>query len=144
MESTAAITNNGAPKSTATPSERSYDFSLSPAAARALYDNLRKRGTPEAALRVGIRGGGCSGFTYVIEFADGEPRKRDLIFEFDVQAKESDDVKPQPVRVFCDKKSILYLSGTSLDWEKTLMYQGFRFSNPQEKSSCGCNESFAV
>jgi iron-sulfur cluster assembly protein len=129
---------------TAATGERKYSFALSPMAARKLYENLCKRGTPEAALRVGVRGGGCSGFTYVIEFADGEPRSRDLVFEYDVEAREGDDVAPAPVRVFCDKKSIVYLSGTSLDWEKTLMYQGFRFRNPQEKSSCGCNESFAV
>jgi iron-sulfur cluster assembly protein len=127
-----------------TPQERKLTFELTPRAARMLYENLQKRGTPEAALRVGVRGGGCSGFTYVLEFCDTPPRSRDLVFSYPVERKPSDSGDPGDVRVFCDKKSILYLSGTSLDWEKTLMYQGFKFINPQVKSSCGCNESFAV
>ena len=129
---------------TSRPAERKLTFELTPLAARKLYENLRKRGTPNAALRVGVRGGGCSGFAYVLEFADGEPRARDLVFTFDVEKKEGDNEDPGEVRVFCDKKSIVYLNGTTLDWLKTLMYQGFKFKNPQEKSSCGCNESFAV
>ncbi len=126
------------------PKERKFSFTLTPMAARKLWENLRKRGTPDAALRVGVRGGGCSGFTYVLEFDDKEPRPRDLVFTFDVEKKEGDTETPEPVRVFCDKKSIIYLNGSALEWQKTLMYQGFKFMNPSEKSSCGCNESFAV
>jgi iron-sulfur cluster assembly protein len=129
--------------------DKKFTFNLTPMAARKLWENLRKRGTPDAALRVGVRGGGCSGFTYVLEFDDGEPRSRDLVFTFPVELsdeeKEKDEAKnPEEVRVFCDKKSILYLNGSTLEWQKTLMYQGFRYANPQETSSCGCNESFAV
>ena len=132
--------------------ERKFSFNLTPMAARKLWENLRKRGTPDAALRVGVRGGGCSGFTYVLEFDDGEPRSRDLVFTFPVELseeelqaeKERGAESPGEVRVFCDKKSILYLNGSTLEWQKTLMYQGFRYQNPQETSSCGCNESFAV
>jgi iron-sulfur cluster assembly protein len=125
--------------------QRKYSFSVSAMAVRKVYEALRKRGTLDAALRVGVRGGGCSGFTYVIEFADKPPReKRDLVFEYRVDRVEGDDGEPGSVRVLCDKKSILYLNGTTLDWEKTLMWQGFKFVNPKEKSSCGCNESFAV
>lgn len=124
--------------------DRQFTFELTPLAARKLYENLRKRGTPNAALRVGVRGGGCSGFAYVLEFADGEPRSRDLVFSYPVEKKPSDEEAPGEVRVFCDKKSIIYLNGTALDWLQTLMYQGFKFKNPHEKSSCGCNESFAV
>src|SRR5882757_6719673 len=71
---------------------------------------LAKRGTPGAAIRLGLRGGGCSGFTYVIEFSDDPPRERDRVFDFD------------GVRVFVDPKSLIYLAGTVLDWEQTLMY----------------------
>ncbi len=138
-------TNSGAkPASSPQPTERKFTFELTPLAARKLHENLRKRGTPGSALRVGVRGGGCSGFAYVLEFDDKEPRSRDLVFTYPVEAKDSDEAPPEDVRVFCDKKSIVYLSGTKLDWLKTLMYQGFKFVNPQEKSSCGCNESFAV
>jgi iron-sulfur cluster assembly protein len=124
--------------------EDKLTFELTPLAARKLYESLKKRGTPNAALRVGVRGGGCSGFSYVLEFADGEPKSRDLVFTFPVARAESDTEDPGEVRVFCDKKSIIYLAGGGLDWEKTLMYQGFKFKNPQEKSSCGCNASFSV
>jgi iron-sulfur cluster assembly protein len=98
---------------------------------------LAKRGTPAAALRVGIKGGGCSGFSYVIEFSDDPPRTGDQVLEFTEEGKET-------VRVFCDKKSIIYLGGSVLDYEKTLMYQGFKFKNPQEASRCGCGHSFTV
>ena len=107
-------------------------ITLTSAAVEALRRALDKRGTPDAMLRLGVRGGGCSGFAYVLQFEDSEPRERDTVFEFD------------GTRVVCDRKSLVYLSGTTLDWEKTLMHQGFRFVNPHEKSSCGCNESFAV
>ncbi|MEM9692448.1 MAG: iron-sulfur cluster assembly accessory protein [Myxococcota bacterium] len=122
---------------------RTYRFGLTPLGARKLYESLHKRGTPDAALRVGVRGGGCSGFSYVLEFADGEPRSRDLVFRYPVPA-EGGGGSPGDVKVYCDKKSIIYLNGAALEWSKTLMYQGFQFSNPQEKSSCGCNESFSV
>ena len=84
-----------------------------------------------------MRGGGCSGFSYVIEFDDDAPRKGDLVLEFPEEGKST-------VRVYCDKKSILYLGGSVLDWEKTLMFQGFKFKNPKEASRCGCGHSFTV
>lgn len=110
---------------------------VSPKAVDAIRAALAKRGTPDAALRVGIRGGGCSGFSYVIEFADDPPRKGDTVLEFEEEGKAK-------VRVLCDRKSLLYLGGSILDYEKTLMYQGFKFKNPQEASKCGCGHSFTV
>lgn len=92
---------------------------------------LVKRGTPLAALRLGVRGGGCSGVSYAIEFSD-KVRDRDHIFEFD------------GLRVIVDPKSLVYLRGAVLDYEVKLMQHGFRFVNPNEKSSCGCGESFAI
>ncbi|UQA62369.1 HesB/IscA family protein [Polyangium aurulentum] len=112
-------------------------LSVSQAAVDAIRANLAKRGTPEAAIRVGIRGGGCSGFSYVIEFDDKPPRSGDLVLEFAEEGKST-------ARVYCDKKSLLYLAGSVLDWEKTLMFQGFKFKNPQEASRCGCGHSFTV
>ena len=112
-------------------------IAVSPAAVEAIRRQLAKRGTPDAAIRIGIKGGGCSGFSYSIEFEDGEPRTGDLVLEF----TEEDRAK---VRVFCDKKSIIYLGGSVLDWEKTLMFQGFKFKNPQEATRCGCGHSFTV
>ena len=112
-------------------------ISVTPKAVEMIKKQISKRGVPNAALRLGIRGGGCSGFSYVIEFHDGEPRAKDNVYDF-----EAED--GTPVRVVVDKKSLVYLNGTTLDWEQTLMQQGFKFVNPNEKTSCGCGHSFTV
>ncbi|HZU84919.1 MAG TPA: iron-sulfur cluster assembly accessory protein [Polyangiaceae bacterium] len=133
MESAAAQPQREAERgAAATPS-----FAVSPGAVDAIARQLKKRGTPGAGLRVGIRGGGCSGFSYVIEFHDGPPHARDRVFEFTAS-------DATPVRVVVDPKSLLYLNGTVLEWEQTLMRQGFKFANPNEKSGCGCGSSFSV
>ena len=93
---------------------------------------LEKRGTPDAAVRVGVRGGGCAGYTYAIEFDDDPPRDRDKLFEFG------------GVRFYVDRKSLIVLAGTTLDYEQTMMYQGFKFVNPQASTSCSCGHSFMV
>ena len=93
---------------------------------------LERRGTPDAAIRVGVRGGGCAGYTYVIEFSDDPPRERDRVFEYG------------GVRFYVDKKSLIVLAGTTLDYERTLMYQGFKFDNPQAGSNCSCGHSFTM
>ncbi len=110
---------------------------VSQAAVDAIGDQIAKRGRPDTALRVGIRGGGCSGFSYVIEFHDGPPNARDVVYDLLT-------TRGSPVRVVVDKKSLLYLNGSTLEWEKTLMRQGFKFMNPNEKSNCGCGTSFTV
>jgi iron-sulfur cluster assembly protein len=92
---------------------------------------LVKRGTPDASLRLGVRGGGCSGVSYAIEFSD-KVRKRDNVYDFD------------GLRVLVDPKSLVYLRGSVLDYKVELMQHGFEFQNPNEKSSCGCGESFSV
>jgi iron-sulfur cluster assembly protein len=92
---------------------------------------LKKRGTPDAYLRMGVRGGGCSGASYAIEFSD-KVRNRDNVYDFD------------GLRVLVDPKSLVYLRGSVLDYEVQLMQHGFKFRNPNEKSSCGCGESFSV
>ncbi len=107
-------------------------FSFTSGAAAYARQKLEKRGTPSAMVRVGIKGGGCSGFSYVIAFEDGEPKSRDYAYEVD------------GVRFLLDKKSFVYLAGGMLDYEKTLMFQGFKFRNPNEASSCGCGHSFTV
>ena len=84
----------------------------------------------EGGLRLGVMGGGCSGLSYSIKF-DSHPRERDRIYNFD------------GVRVFVDPKSFLYLHGMTLDYEETLMRQGFNFINPNSSRSCGCGSSFS-
>ncbi len=116
---------------------KSPGITVTPKAVDAIARQMKKRGTPEAALRVGIRGGGCSGFSYVIEFHDGPPHARDRVLDY----VASDGT---PVRVVVDPKSLLYLNGAALEWEQTLMRQGFKFANPNEKTGCGCGTSFGV
>lgn len=84
----------------------------------------------EGGLRLGVQGGGCSGLTYNIRF-DTQPRERDRIFQFG------------DMRVFVDPKSYIYLHGMILDWEESLMKQGFNFINPNSQKSCGCGTSFS-
>jgi len=84
----------------------------------------------EGGLRLGVMGGGCSGLSYSIKF-DTHPRDRDRIYEFD------------GVRIFIDPKSFIYLHGMTLDYEETLMRQGFNFINPNSSRSCGCGTSFS-
>jgi iron-sulfur cluster assembly protein len=84
----------------------------------------------EGGLRLGVQGGGCSGLSYVIRF-ETHSAERDHIFEYG------------DVRVFVDPKSFLYLSGMVLDYEQTLMRQGFVFNNPNATKSCGCGSSFS-
>jgi len=104
---------------------------LTPKAIRMAKQALMKRGTPAAALRLGVRGGGCSGVSYAIEMSD-KVRDRDNVYSFD------------GLRVVVDPKSLVYLRGSVLDYEVKLMQHGFKFVNPNEKSSCGCGESFTV
>src|SRR5215813_1421054 len=84
----------------------------------------------QGGLRVGVQGGGCSGLSYNIRF-DSQPRERDRIFHF------------EDVRVFVDPKSFIYLHGMTLDYQETLMQQGFIFVNPNAQKSCGCGTSFS-
>jgi len=85
----------------------------------------------EVFLRMGVKGGGCSGMSYALEF-DSEKGPHDK--EFDIDG----------VKVVCDKKSYLYLSGTTLDYVKQGLTGGFTFVNPQVRLACGCGESFSV
>jgi iron-sulfur cluster assembly protein len=119
------------------PASKKLGILITQAAVDAVGEQIKKRNVPNTALRVGIRGGGCSGFSYVIEFHDGQPRPKDVVYDLTSTSGE-------PVRIVSDKKSLLYLNGATLDWEKTLMRQGFKFINPNEKSNCGCGTSFTV
>lgn len=101
---------------------------ITEAAAGEIARQRAKRGTPEAAIRVGIRGGGCTGFTYVFEWAD-EPRATDKVFS------------AHGVTVVTDPKSFVYLRGMQLDFVRGMMGHGFKFNNPNAKGECGCGES---
>jgi iron-sulfur cluster assembly protein len=82
-------------------------------------------------LRLGVKGGGCSGLTYVLAF-DEKPKESDKIMDV------------EGVTVFVDPKSLFYLSGTVLDFSDGLNGKGFVFNNPQAAKTCGCGNSFGV
>lgn len=97
----------------------------------------------EGGLRLGVMGGGCSGLSYSIKF-DTKARERDRTFVFGAGVETPNDPSgAQPVKVFVDPKSFLYLAGMVLDFEETLMRQGFNFINPNSTKSCGCGSSFS-
>jgi iron-sulfur cluster assembly protein len=101
--------------------------------------------SPEAGgLRLGVQGGGCSGLSYNLRF-DTKPRERDRVFVFGAGVETPNDPSgAKPVRIFVDPKSFLYLAGMVLDFEETLMRQGFNFINPNSTKSCGCGSSFSA
>ena len=92
----------------------------------------RKRQTPGAVLRVGVRGGGCSGLSYFMDFVDS-PEEKDKIFEFE-----------ESVTLAVDRKSYLFLNGTEIDFQSGMMKTGFEFNNPIAGRSCSCGESFTL
>jgi iron-sulfur cluster assembly protein len=116
----AAVTTQSAPAPTLTVTSR---------AAKVMRDQLARRGTPGAAIRLGIRGGGCTGYSYLFEFEDREPRAVDHV------------VVQDGVRVVVDPKSMILLRGTTVDFETGIRGHGFKFTNPNVKDSCGCGES---
>jgi iron-sulfur cluster assembly protein len=104
-------------------------ITISETAAKEILKQATKRGTPASSLRVGIRGGGCTGFSYLFEWADGPPKEHDKVFERD------------GVKLYVDPKSFVYLDGTELDFITSMMGHGFKFKNPNVKGTCGCGES---
>ena len=89
------------------------------------------RPLPPQGLRVGIRGGGCTGFSYLFEWSDTAPRAEDKVLSF-----ENDEV-----RVIVDPKSYIYLDGSTLEFATSMMGRGFKFVNPNVKGECGCGHS---
>tara|TARA_Y100001973_G_C5184786_1_gene327135 strand:+ start:719 stop:1045 length:327 start_codon:yes stop_codon:yes gene_type:complete len=91
---------------------------------------LFKRQTPDDLLRIAIKGGGCSGFTYHYEFVS-TPEEKDKVFDFD------------EVKICIDRKSYLFLNGMEIDYEETMMRSGIVMNNPNAKRTCGCGESIS-
>ena len=87
--------------------------------------------TDTVRLRVGVKGGGCSGFSYLLDLTETE-RDTDEIFEH------------HGVKIVCDPKSYLYLNGTEIDFKDEVMGRGFAFNNPNANSTCGCGSSFSA
>ena len=106
-------------------------ITLTPTAAEQVKQLISKEQKPNLGLRIGIKGGGCSGMSYVLAF-DEKPRQGDNVFEI------------EGLTVYVDTKSLFYLSGTALDFSDGLNGKGFVFNNPQATRTCGCGQSFGV
>ena len=104
--------------------------SITDAAAQHVGRQLANRGKGEG-IRLGVRTSGCSGFSYVLESVD-ELDPMDKVFE------------QSGVKVFVDPKSLIFLNGTELDFEKEGLNEGLKFNNPNVTAECGCGESFNV
>ena len=105
---------------------------ISEGAARKIRTLMAKQGIAEGGLRVGVKGGGCSGLSYT--------------FSWEKQARTGDEVVegPEGAKIYVDRKSLLYLNGTALDYDTSLMSKGFVFNNPNAKTTCGCGSSFGA
>lgn len=99
------------------------------AAATEIKRQASKRGNTDSAMRVSLRGGGCSGFSYHFDWDDDAPRAKDIVLE------------DHGARVYVDHRSMRLLKGTILDYQRSLMSNGFKFHNPNATSTCGCGTS---
>ena len=106
-------------------------ISISEEAVEHVREFAQQAGKPDAQIRVGVKGGGCSGLTYVLDLVD-EPREDDKIIE------------EHGMRLLVDRKSYVFLAGTILEYSGGLNGKGFVFNNPNAKTTCGCGTSFGV
>ena len=109
-------------------------INLSESAASEIKNIITQQGMPaeKTSLRVGVRGGGCSGFSYTLDLVEEEPGESDETLE------------SHGVKILCDMKSYLYLNGTEIDFKDEVMGTGFVFKNPNATSTCGCGSSFSA
>jgi iron-sulfur cluster assembly protein len=114
--------------------EQESDILLSEAAAKSIKEIIAQQDldASKVYLRVGVKGGGCSGFTYTLDLVEEQPGENDETMEH------------QGIRILADAKSLLYLAGTEIDYKDEMMGSGFVFKNPNATSSCGCGSSFTA
>lgn len=108
--------------------------SLTEGAAKEILRVVADQGLSEKVLRVGVSGGGCSGFNYNMNFVPAE----------EVDPLNDDQFENFGVKFVVDRKSAMYLEGTVVDWTEDLNRRGFSFANPQSKRGCGCGQSFST
>lgn len=104
---------------------------VTPKALEKIRQILNRQGIPGGGLRLGVQGGGCSGYSYLVR-PESASKPKDHVFEF------------EGVKVFVDPKSLQLLQGLTLDYRESLMQSGFVFDNPNAARSCGCGTSFSV
>ena len=108
--------------------------SLSEIAANEIKKIIKEQGLPEeqTKLKVGVKGGGCSGFSYTLDLTE-EP-----------EGETDEELESQGVKILVDEKSLLYLQGVEIDFKDEVMGRGFVFKNPNATSTCGCGSSFTA
>lgn len=106
-------------------------LTLTPNAIAKVKEIMAQQDPAPTGLRVGVVGGGCSGFSYSMNFENGAGMM-DKVYEFD------------GLKVFIDATSVVYLNGATVDYVETLEGAGFKFENPNVRSTCGCGSSFSV
>ena len=116
---------------TSKPMPKPLTISISKEAADHVRDFSKVEGRPNANIRVGVKGGGCSGLTYVLDLVE-EPMEDDKVLE------------EHGLKLFVDRKSYVFLAGTILEYSGGLNGKGFVFNNPNAKTTCGCGTSFGV
>src|ERR671927_2030706 len=116
---------------TTTPEVKAAPISLTPNAIAKVKEIMAQQNPVPEGLRVGVVGGGCSGFSYSMQFENGAGMM-DKTFDMD------------GLKVFVDATSVMYLNGCMVDYVETLEGAGFKFENPNVKSTCGCGSSFQV
>jgi iron-sulfur cluster assembly accessory protein len=113
------------------PEVKAAPISLTPKAIEKVKEIMAQQNPVPSGLRVGVVGGGCSGFSYSMQF-ENSPGMMDKVFDMD------------GLKVYVDATSIMYLNGCRVDYLETLEGAGFKFENPNVKSTCGCGSSFQV
>ena len=111
-------------------------ITVDPLAAVKAVELLSARGKPSAGIRVGIRTRGCSGMSYTLEYADEIEDYDEVV---DVETEDGEEFK-----ILIDPKAIMFLIGTTMEYQEDKFKSGFEFVNPNEKGRCGCGESFTV
>jgi len=104
---------------------------LTPTAVSKVKEIITQQSPPPKGLRVAVVGGGCSGFSYQMNF-ENDSNGIDKVFDF------------EGLKVYVDQASLMYLKGTRIDYIETLEGSGFKFENPNVKTTCGCGSSFSV
>src|SRR3954465_13249573 len=107
-------------------------ISITETAAAKIKSLMAKQGLSEGGLRVGVKGGGCSGLSYTFAW-EKEARLGDEVFD-----------GPEGAKIFVDRKGLLSLNGPVLDYDTSLVSKGFVFNNPNAKTTCGCGSSFGA
>lgn len=109
-------------------------INLTESAAREIKKIITEQNLPgeETKLRVGVKGGGCSGFSYMLDLTE------------EAAGEQDETLESQGVKILVDMKSYLYLNGTEIDFKDEIMGRGFVFKNPNATSSCGCGSSFSA